>query len=84
MESNEASALVLQALVWTLQDERRAQRLLALTGLDADTLRAHIHEVSTQRAVIDFLEGHQADLIACADALEVSPLKLLGAREALR
>ncbi len=75
---------MLQALVWTLQDDRRAQRLLALTGLDADTLRAHVHEPATQRAVIDFLEGHEADLIACAQALEVSPLKLLGAKEALR
>jgi len=84
MDPNEASALVLQALVWTLQDDRRAQRLLALTGLDADTLRAHIHQLSTQRAVIDFLEGHEADLIACAEALEVPPMKLLGAREALR
>jgi hypothetical protein len=84
MDSNEASALMLQALVWTLQDDRRAQRLLALTGLDADTLRLHIHQPSTQRAVIDFLEGHEADLIACAAALEVSPPKLLAAREALK
>ena len=84
MESNEASAVVLQALVWTLQDDRRAQRLLALTGLEADTLRAHIYEGATQRAVIDFLEGHEADLVACADALEISPMKLLAAREALK
>ena len=84
MDSNEASALVLQALVWTLQDDRRAQRLLALTGLEADTLRAHIGETATQRAVVDFLEGNEADLIACAEALEISPIKLLGAREALR
>ena len=60
-----------------------AQRLLALTGLEADTLRAHIGELSTQRAVIDFLEGHEADLIACAAALEVSPIQLLGAKAAL-
>jgi hypothetical protein len=84
MDTNDASALVLQALVWTLQDERRARRLLDLTGLEANTLRAHIHEASTQRAVVEFLEGNEADLIACAEALEVSPMQLLSAKAALK
>src|SRR3546814_13733902 len=38
-ETREPSVLALMALAWTLADDRRADRLLALTGLDADALR---------------------------------------------
>lgn len=82
-EYNDPQTVALQALVWVLGDEARAARLLALTGLDAETLRAHVHEPATMRAVIDFLEGHEADLVACARALDVPPLELLAARDAL-
>ena len=37
-------ALALHALVWTLGDAARADRLLALTGLDAGGLRARAGE----------------------------------------
>src|SRR3546814_20355068 len=35
----EPDALALAALTWILEDGERAQRLLALTGLEPDTLR---------------------------------------------
>ena len=80
---DEASALALQALAWSLSDEDRAQRLLDLTGLDPSDLRARAGEPAVLAAVLGFLENYEPDLIECADALEVRPEALVAAREAL-
>jgi adenine/guanine phosphoribosyltransferase-like PRPP-binding protein len=77
------SDLALEALAWTLQDDRRAERMLSLTGLTPDGLRAHIAERATQAAVLSFLEAHEPDLIACADVIGVSPAALVAARQEL-
>lgn len=69
--------LAIQALAWVLGDDNRAQRFLSLTGLDPDDLRARIADPDVHEAVRRFLEGHQPDLIACADALGVKPELLL-------
>jgi hypothetical protein len=73
----------LQALAWVLTDDRRSERLLALTGLTPDDLRAGAGEVATIDAVLGFLEAHQPDLIDCADALGIKPEQIVIAREAL-
>jgi hypothetical protein len=78
-----AQALALQALVWTLGDPSRASRLLDLTGLDPAALRARAGESSLLAATLGFLEAHEPDLIACADALDVKPAALVAAREVL-
>jgi len=75
-----AAALALQALAWTLTDSHRASRLLDLTGLDPASLRARAGEASLLAATLGFLEAHEPDLIACADALEVKPGALVAAR----
>ncbi len=66
-----------------LADEARAGRLLALTGLTPETLRASLGEPGTLVAVLDFLCAHEPDLVAAADALGVPPQELAGARERL-
>jgi adenine/guanine phosphoribosyltransferase-like PRPP-binding protein len=78
-----AGDLALEALVWTLQDDTRAERMLSLTGLTPDGLRAGIGERATQAAVLSFLEAHEPDLIACADAIGVSPAALIAAQREL-
>jgi len=80
----DASALTLAALGWVLADERRAQRLLDLTGLTPDGLRDAIGEVSTHRAILDFLSQHEPDLLGAAEALDVPPEQLVAARKDLR
>jgi len=75
--------LALSALGWTLADEARAQRLLALTGLTADDLRSRIGEPALLAASLRFLEGHEPDLLACAEALRVPPAELVEARRRL-
>lgn len=75
--------LALSALGWTLADEARAQRLLALTGLTPDDLRGRLGESALLAAVLRFLEAHEPDLVACAEALGVPPAELVEARRRL-
>jgi adenine/guanine phosphoribosyltransferase-like PRPP-binding protein len=84
-DSNRADPemLALSALGWTLADEARAQRLLALTGLTADDLRDRLAEPALLAAVLRFLEAHEPDLVACAEALGTPPAELVAARRSL-
>lgn len=81
--AEEPETLALRALGWVLCDDRRAQRLLALTGLEADDLRRRAGDPATLRAVIGFLRAHEPDLVACAVALEIAPERLAGLGRAL-
>ena len=76
-------ALALSALGWTLTDTGRADRLLALTGLTPDDLRARLDQPPVLAAILRFLEAHEPDLIACAEALGVAPAQLVEARRSL-
>ncbi len=65
----DAATLALMALGWTLADAGRADRLLALTGLDADALRGGIDNPAILGAVLGFLADHEPDLIAAQERL---------------
>jgi hypothetical protein len=78
-----SEALALSALAWTLGEESRAERFLSLTGLTPETLRARVGERSLLAAVLGFLEAHEPDLVACAEALEIKPDALVAARRRL-
>ena len=79
----DASGLALEAFVWALADENRAERLLSLTGLTPEGLRASINERGTQAAILSFLEAYEPDLIACAESIGVRPTSLVNARQEL-
>jgi hypothetical protein len=81
--NEQAEALALSALGWIVSESDRAARFLALTGLSPDDLRSRVGELSLQAAVLGFLEAHEPDLMACADALDVGPGELVAARERL-
>lgn len=70
---DDATALALGALAWILSDDARASRLLALTGLGPGDLRARIDDPALHDAIFAFLEAHQPDLVACAQAMGVRP-----------
>ena len=78
--TNDAEALALAALAATLSDERRALRFLDLTGLSVDELRDRAGERSLLAATLAFLESHEPDLIAVADAIGSKPDALVAAR----
>jgi hypothetical protein len=80
-DSNEdAQALALRALAWTLVEPDRAMRLLSVTGLEPHDLRARASDPTVLSAALGFLENHEPDLIACAESLGVKPEVLVRAR----
>ena len=81
--SGDADTLALSALGWVLADDDRAERLLSLTGLTPEVLRDNLTDRSTLAAVLDYLSGHEPDLLLAADALNVPPEKLVAARHDL-
>ena len=74
-------ALALSALGWILGDPSRADRLLALTGITPDDLRAGLGNPAILGAVLDFLLGNESDLVDAADALDVPPGSFAAARK---
>lgn len=78
-----AATLALGALSWVLADSERARRFLDITGITPDGLRARAGTPAFLAAVIGYLENHEPDLIACADALQVAPEDLIRARRVL-
>jgi hypothetical protein len=82
-QDTNAEALGLQALGWAVSDGDRAARLLALTGLSPEDLRDRLGDPALLAAVLGFLEAHEPDLVACAEALDVTPAQLVEARRRL-
>ncbi len=73
----------LAALAATLTDERRAARFLDLTGLSPDGIRDSLGDRRVLAACLAFLEAHEPDLIAVADALDMKPEAIVAARAEL-
>ncbi|SNS60543.1 Protein of unknown function [Sphingomonas laterariae] len=78
--NHDPATIALQALAWILGDSARADRLLALTGIAPDELRARLGDPALLAAALGFLEAHEPDLVACAEALAVPPEALVRAR----
>jgi hypothetical protein len=79
----DAAIVALRALGWTLDEPKRAERLLALTGLTPGELRGRLGDIELLAAVLRFLEAHEPDLLACAADLELAPADLVEARRRL-
>jgi len=77
---NDPYALALSALAATVSDERRAQRFLALTGIETGELRRRAGEPALLASVIAFLEAHEPDLLAVSEEVGVKPEALVEAR----
>jgi hypothetical protein len=80
---NDPVTLALAALAATLGCERRARRFIDLTGIGTDELRLRAAEPDLLAAMLRFLEAHEPDLIAVAEAVGVKPELLVEARRQL-
>ncbi|MCM8558166.1 DUF3572 domain-containing protein [Sphingomicrobium sediminis] len=80
---NDPHILALQALAVTLGEQKRADRLLATTGLDPDDLRHRASAPEVLSATLAFLEAHEPDLVDVAGELGVKPEQLVAAHAAL-
>jgi hypothetical protein len=81
--SNDPAAIALSALAATLTDERRAERFLSITGLSPDGIRSALGDRHTLAACLAFLESHEPDLVAVAEAIGEKPETLIAARAEL-
>jgi hypothetical protein len=79
----QAAIIALSALVWILEQPTRTHRLLDLTGLSPQELRARAGDPVLQAAILNFLGNHEPDLIACAAAIGHDPAELIQARDLL-
>ena len=75
--------VALHALAVTIGDERRAERLLALSGISPADLRERATDPALLAAVLAFLEAHEPDLVAVASALQMKPEELAATRSKL-
>ena len=81
--ANDSEIVALSALAATLTDERRAERFLSITGLSPAGIRGALGDRKTLAACLAFLEDHEPDLIAVADAIGEKPATLIAARAEL-
>lgn len=77
------ATIALAVIGWIMQDQDRAERYLALTGLTPDSLRAALSSDEVLASALDFLANHEPDFIRAADDLALSPQQLQHAREEL-
>jgi hypothetical protein len=75
--------LALRALAHVAGHDELGPRFLALSGIDAESLRARAGESLVLAAVIEFLAGHEADLLGVAETLGVKPEMLIAAGRTL-
>ena len=80
---NDPTTIALSALAATLTDERRAERFLSITGLSPDGIRGALGDRRTLAACLAFLENHEPDLLAVAEAIGEKPETLIAARAEL-
>ena len=69
----QAEVLALQALGYIASDGELLPRFLAVTGMDADGLRAAAGETGTLIAVIDFIMFDDASVRGFAEHAEIEP-----------
>ncbi len=78
--TDHAAAIALEALSFVLNEPLRAERFIDITGLTPDNLRGRLNDPATLAAILAFLEGHEPDLLACADSTGQTPEALVAAR----
>lgn len=79
MSEDDACALALNALVWIVSDETRADRLLALTGLLPDDLRNGLSDRAMLANMLSYLTGYEPDLLAFASDHAIAPESIVAA-----
>lgn len=78
-----AETIALQLLGFVAADPILGPRFLDLTGLDGPGLRQRAAEPETLAAVLDFVLRHEADMVAGAQAIGVSPEAIAAAARTL-
>jgi Protein of unknown function (DUF3572) len=83
MAAEDAMGIALNALVWIVSDEARADRLLELTGLSPDDLRNGLGQPAMLANLLGYLTQYEPDLIAFAEDGGIDPASISAAYVAL-
>ncbi len=78
-----AEMLAIQALNFLAEDPERLSRFLAVTGLEAQSLRDAAREPNFLLGVLDHLAGDERLLTEFATRHELTPEVVVGARDLL-
>ncbi len=81
--NHDAATTALGALAWVVSEPPRAERFLSLTGIDPADLRSRAGDPALLVQLLAHLEAYEPDLIACAEALGLTPADLVAARTRL-
>lgn len=73
MDRDAAETIALKALAFVVGDDEGLSRFFALSGLDAQGLRAGAGEPETLAGVLDFLLGDEVRLIRFCDEAGLPP-----------
>lgn len=71
--TEQAELLAIKALSFIAEDEDRISRFLALSGLDANDIRARMADPVFQGGVLDYLLQYEPDLIEFAEWAKIDP-----------
>ena len=78
-----AELMAIQGLGHIASDDELISRFMAMTGVEPGDFRRLASERSFLVAVLDFLGGHEPDLLSFADAAGVAPERVVEARHRL-
>ena len=78
-----AEHLAIQALAYLAQEPEKLARLLALSGLDPQTMREAAHDPRFLGGILEYVATDEALLIAFAAHAEVPPERVVMARDTL-
>jgi hypothetical protein len=78
-----AETVALRALAWLLQEETQRDAFLSASGLSPDDLRQRAGDADILLAVIDFVLGEDARVMAFCDTAGLPYAALMSVRAAL-
>lgn len=83
MPRQDAEALALSAFAWVIAEPELRDRFLAMTGWQAEQLRANLANPAFLSGVLDWLLGHEPTLIRFCTESGLDPERPALARAAL-
>ncbi len=79
MQNETSDIVALRAFAFIMENDDLRERFLALTGLDVENLKTTLSTPATLASILEFLIGHEPDLVEAANAQKLNPEQLVAA-----
>lgn len=83
MTTDHAQAVALRAAAFIFSEDELRDRFVALSGVGVEDIRARIEEQAFLASLLEFLMGHEPDLMAFASYSDEKPDTIVKAWRAL-